>query len=603
VIQGGHGYFVQVQPGKHTDGSNLPDPGIVIENHVKGVLNVAGKPAGTYEYIFISTDTEGFCGMSQGEQSVVRVYLVPQLTGFPVLTNICPGETASVDFNDFIPHEIRYFIEEMGWTISWFRGGTPVTMPFNAGLSHVGNTAYQYTVNDNSGEFKGKYSDLKSSVYACPQDSALLTHTVRIREGGEYAIPNKSISFCTDVLSLVHETWPIFRTGLFGYLGSSMPNGKWSIAEKGQLNEGDPDVQSGSGEIWVEENSGKAKINLYNANILQVDSIVFKYSYQDCMAKDTFTLLTFNFSKTDFKSIFVEKEQGVCRNLVSGMVELSSIFGFTVPLTSGIWYRKNAENFDEMLYGAVDLSEMSPGSLYTFRYNVNDAVDSLCLIQGSQTLFHLRMLDFGMSNAEIKVCKSQFSSGMSIDLSRYIPGLSNVGASTVKWFDNEAAEISNPQNYMLKATAEWQTQDTTNYRMVFRYEVRSDCGPYSGSLYISPVDSIGKDTARRITLCYTDEYASNVDLFQIMGIAGAENYGHFELCDDPVNETGKTIPYPAEIINTINSTGKLDMSRLFNPENEIEIYRFCYDRHDSCMSNRMEITVALTRNVKYKEKE
>jgi hypothetical protein len=595
VVQGGHGYFVQVKPGMHTDGGSMPDPDIVIEDHARGVLNVVGKPAGIYEYIFISSDNEGFCGMTRGEQTVVRVYLVPQLTGFPVLTNICPGETASVDFNEFLPPEIKYFIEEMGWSISYLRDGTPVTVPFDAGLSNVGNITYKYAVNDGSGEFQGKYSALASSIYACPEDSSYLTHTVRIREGGEYAIPNKSISFCTDVLSLVRETWPNFKPNLFGYLGSSMPNGKWSVEYGGQLQ---------GNELSVDEDSGKADINLQAADIFHVDSIVFKYSYQDCMANDTFTLLTFNFSREDFNSVFVEREQGVCRNLMSGIVELSSIFGFTVPLTSGIWYEQNADSFDEMLYGAVDLSNMIPGSRYTFRYDVNAAVDSLCLIQGSQTLFHLRMLDFGISNAEVKVCKSQFASGMRVDLSRYVPGLSNVGnLGRITWYDNGGAEIANPQNYMLRATDEAQTQDTANYRMEYRYEVSSDCGPYSGSLYISAVDSIVDNTERRIVLCYTDEYASHVDLFQIMGIAGAENDGNFELCDDPVNETGNTIPYPAEIINTINATGRLNMSILFSTTNEIEVYRFCYNRNDSCMRNGMEITVVLTRNVKYEEKE
>jgi hypothetical protein len=590
VVQGGHGYFVQVKPGRHTDGSHLPDPNsdIVIEDNVKGVLNVAGKPAGIYEYIFISTDNEGFCGMLKDEQSVVRVYLVPQPTGFPALTNVCPGETASVNFNDFIPHEIRYFLDEMGWTISYFREGKPVEMPFEAGLSQVGNTTYQYVINDNSGEFRGKYSELKSSVYRCPEDTASLTHTVRVREGGEYAIPNKSISFCTDALRLVSETWPKFDTRLFGYLGSSMPNGKWSIEYRGQL--------LYPGEIWVQEDTGRAVINLEAVEMMNVDSVVFKYSYKDCMAKDTFTLLTFNFSKTGFNSTFVEKEQDVCRNLMSGVVELSSIFGFTVPLTSGIWYEKNSEgDFVEMLYGAADLSEMNPGSLYQYRYDVNAAVDSLCLIQGSQTVFGLRMLDFAASNSEIKICKSQFSYGVQLDLSRYVPGLSSIGNATVTWFDGDAAAISNPQNYMLRSAVELPPEKDTIMR--YHYDVKSDCGVYSGDLYISTVDSIGSDTARRIVICYTDDYASHVDLFQIMGIAGAS--GNFELCDDPVNNNGATITVPAEVVAEISRTGIVNMTDLFNPANEKETYTFCYSsgRNDTCMKGKMEITVEVTRNI------
>jgi hypothetical protein len=600
-MHGGHGYFVQVLPGVHTDASSLPNASVVIKDHVQGVLNVAGKPAGVYEYVFISTDKDGFCGMAEGEQAVVRVYLVPQLTGFPVLTNVCPRTTVSVNFNDFIPPEIKYFIDEMGWTISWFRDGSPVTMPLSAGLNNtarvfnVGNTAYKYTINDNSGEYRGKYFALRSSVYACPEDSAVLTHTVRIREGMEYAIPDKSISFCTDVLSLVPETWPVFNTNLFGYLGSSMPNGRWSLSYSGQ-----PLTPE---ELRIDGTSGQVSINFSALNLLQVDSVVFKYSYQDCMAKDTFTLLSFNFKENSFTNAFVGKEQELCRDLVSGVVELSSIFGFTVPLTSGIWYdlTKNPDG-DEMLYGAVDISDMKPGSSYIFRYDVNAAVDSLCLIQGTSTQFKLKMLDFAVSNAEVKICKSQFASGVVVDLSRYVPGLSNVGnVSNVTWRDNNGAVIPYPQNYLLRATEAWQTQDTSNYRMQYGYELKSSCGQYSGNLYISTVDSIGADTARKVMICYTDNYASNVDLFQLMGIAGAS--GNFELCDDPVNELGARINFPAGTLETISDsisrTGKLDMAALFNPANEREIYNFCYHAGlgDTCMKNKMEITVIVTRNV------
>jgi hypothetical protein len=590
IAQGRHGHFVQVKPGTYKDGSvdfADFDADNVVQNPSKGVLNVVGKPAGVYEYVFVSTD-DGFCGMANGEKSIVRVYLVPQPTSFPVLTNVCPGTTEDIDFNKFIPPEVKYFIDEVGWKVTFTTlAGQKVVMPVKAGLSNVGDNVYKYTYDDSEGEFQGKYAAMLESVYFCPEDSAYLTHTVRIRENEEYAIPDKSISFCTEVLSLVPETADKLNTNLFGYLGSSVPGGEWSIEKSGDLN---------SDEFTINKpNDGDVSVPISMIIAMDVNNIVFKYKYKDCMLNDTFTLLTFNFNNETFTNTFVDHEQDVCRNLMSGVVELSSIFGFNVPLTSGIWYQQEGDEFNEMLYGAVDISEMKSGSLYTFRYDVNSAVDALCDIQGTSTEFRLRMHDLEVANAEARICKQQFKSGITVDLSRYVPGLNDtnrIKPTRVTWKDNSGNVILNEgwKNYELKSSEDGQTSDTSTYRMHFQYEVRSDCGPYTGNLYISAVDSIGVDTARTVILCYTDDYANHVDLFQLLGIVGADgSNGQFRVCEAP---SGKDL-------SSVEETGIMDAHALFNPTNESETYTFCYQSiNNSCVSSKMEVTVIVTRDVK-----
>jgi hypothetical protein len=439
---------------------------------------------------------------------------------------------------------------------------------------------------------------MKTTPYFCPEDSAYLTHTVRIREGEEYAIPNKSISFCTEVLGLVPETRTVMRTNLFGYLGSSAPEGEWSIQYMENLSPSDFSIDAESGDV---------SIPVALITFLNVDSIVFKYSYPNCLANDTFTLLTFNFDNNKFTNTFSEQERDVCRNLMSGVVELSSIFGFNVPLTSGVWYRQVDSEFEEMLYGAVDISEMKSGSLYTFRYDVNSSVDALCQTQGLSTAFHLRMHDLEVANAEAKICKTQFANGVTVDLSRYVPGLndtSRIAPDRITWRDAAGAVISNPDNYMLKSTEEWQTSDTATYKMQYNYEVRSDCGLYSGNLYISAVDSLRiiSDTVRKIIICYTDDYASHVDLFQILGSVGAT--GSFILCEDPVNERGQTIHQSAgeldKMIADVTRAGVMNAFELYDTANESETYTFCYlpRGNEPCISENIKITVVITRNVK-----
>jgi hypothetical protein len=587
VAQGGHGYFIQVKPGSHMDGRVMPDADDIIQNPSKGVLNVVGKPAGVYEYIFVSTD-DNFCGMTNGEQSVVRVYIAPQLIGFPVLTNVCPGTEVSIDLDEFIPPEIKYFLDEMGWTLTYIRDGEKVEMPVIAGKTTVGDNVYEYTINDNSGEFKGKYSAMQNSVYFCPHDTAKLTHTVRIREGGEYVIPSKNISFCSDVLHLASETSKSLTVNLFGYLGASAVDGKWSVVlTKEEL---EPYVE-------VDEQSGLANIKDYSVFEFIGESVVFKYSYNNCI-DDTFTLLTLDFKSEVFKDVFInpEEEYEICRNLVSGVVDLSSVFGFSVPLTSGIWYGQNQETKDlteEMLYGAVDISELKSGSLHKFRYEISPAVDAICLMEGQQTIFNLRIHDLEVANSEIKVCKAQFASGVVVNLSQYVPGLndtSRIKPGNITWRDNNGAEISNPETYRLRATNESQTNEAANFRMVYTYEVDSPCGQYTGKLYISAIDGLGSDTLRTIQVCYTDDYAKHIDLFQVLGIVGAN--GHFIVYDVPV-KTGAKL----DSLNRIETTGVMNAYELFDTSKESETYKFRYlpSNNDPCVSDKVEITIIVTK--------
>jgi hypothetical protein len=594
VVYGGKGYFIQVKPGQYFNlNGELPHDSVVIERHAKGVMNVVGKPAGIYEYIFVSTAND-FCGMDYGDKSIVRVYLVPQPTGFPVLTNICPGETETVNLDNFIPPEIRYFIEEMGWTISYTTlDGKYVKNSIDVGRSNVGNTVYRYTFNDSVGSFKGKFSKMQSSAYDCPEDSAYLTHTVRIREDEEYTIPDKSISFCTDVLKLVPETAESFNTNLFGYLGSSAPGGVWTI----------PNNNAGINPRHLSVTpTGDAQINV---SAVEGKQIVFKYSYKDCMENDIFTLLTFNFDGT-FRETFKDQEREVCRNLMSGVVELSSIFGFTAPLTAGIWFQKVGNEFEEMLYGAVAIDTLKSGSLYTFRYNVNEAVDSICKIEDS-TFFSIRLHDLEVSSAEAKICEKLFKSGVeNIDLSRYVPGLNNAGRinpDSITWRDTLNRIIPNSKNYTLRASngESWVMPDSA-YQMQFQYEVKSNCGPYTGNLYISVVDTIISDTVRKVVICYTDDYAKHVDLFQILGIVGAT--GEFDLCDaftfDGIRER---IIYPD--VSDVESSGIMNAFDLYNKNKTSEgklyeyiRYVFCYQSSsDGCVPSNMKIEIKVTKNV------
>jgi hypothetical protein len=130
--------------------------------------------------------------------------------------------------------------------------------------------------------------------------------------------------------------------------------------------------------------------------------------------------------------------------------------------------------------------------------------------------------------------------------------------------------------------------------MRYQYEVMSDCGPYTGSLYISTIDSIGSDTLRKVVVCYTDDYAKHIDLYQILGVVGANR--RFILCDPPVNDQGVTIADPV----FDETTGILNAFESYDEANSSQTYTFCYNKtpDDVCVKNNMQITIVVTKDVK-----
>ncbi|MDR1581948.1 MAG: hypothetical protein LBS55_01610 [Prevotellaceae bacterium] len=639
------GYFIQVKPGVHTDASKLPSGEATIENPAKGVFNTVGKPAGVYEYVFVSND-DGFCGMYSGEQAIVRVYLAPQLTSFPVLTNICPASAAdgqsviSVNFDDFIPAEIRKFTEQMGWKFSYTNNNIPVSMPVKAGLSndatsHVGNNIYRYTINDSEGNFANMYKEMQKSPYYCPsdkeylnpgvytvppripEDSAYIMHTVKIRD--EYVIPDKKISFCKDLVI------PILSTNLFSYTGSSVPGGSWSIAKMGDFSqENYPDIfvlikdwfitlaaVNGNVEIKVEELKKYVESTGYD-----IYEIMFKYTYKaNCSSVDAFAYLTLDFKDGAIKQTFEKSTTlpPICRSSVSGEVELSSLFGFSAPLSSGIWFRENSKlEKEEMSYGMVNISNMKNDSIYVFYYNANSAAGPICQ-DATSTKFNLK-IEKGLELADgaVQICKSQFINGVTLDLSKYIPGLdlNKISSDQITWYDEKDVLVPNGQA-TLTATEAQATNDST-YLTQFHYTIDKNdaCGPYKGNLQVSTIDSIGGTQERNLQICYTDQYATNVNLFQILGLANAK--GKFHLDGNPLNQNNVVIPLSDADNKEIENTGIMNAYKIFveaynYSQNETVTYRFRYLRDNDdeqevvCISEEVYIIITITKDVKFEK--
>ena len=596
IVSGKYGYFVQVHPGVHTDGADPIDPNVVIQNNASGVFNPVGKPAGVYEFVFV-TKKNGFCGMNEDEQAVIRIYLVPQPVGFPVLTNLCPGETVDVNLSHYIPTEVKYFIDEMDWKLKYKAKDASQfsAMPLSVGLNSVGSNVYEYYIDDSQGNFSGKYAAMKNSPYWCPMDSAFVTHTVRIRDGQDFTIPDKEISYCIQTLLSVPETSLTFHVDLRSLLGTSVKDGKWSV-----------EIPNAGGiplpvTAFIPDASKSDSVTI-PVSAIQLFSLPyelkFKYIYSNCAGTKDTTILKVTITD-DFTSVIKDENKAdVCRNLVSGVLDLPSVFGFSVPLTSGVWYQEIGGVFEEMVHSSVDISGFDAGSTYTYRYDISNAIDAgLCKVTGDTAYFHLRIQDAeNVPNAEAQVCEKMFENGITMNLTKYVPLLndpSRVDASQVKWYDPAGTLIVDPSNYAIKAGT-GELHDTANVIKKFKYELDSQCGIATGYLFVTAVDSIPKNLETTITICYTDDYAYNINLYQASGIAGLK--GLFEFRPSEGMPNNKNLG-----ANFDSSTGVLNANAAFDGENnssDTETYVFVYrPASGECINGDMKIKVIVTKYI------
>jgi hypothetical protein len=323
-------------------------------------------------------------------------------------------------------------------------------------------------------------------------------------------------------------------------------------------------------------------------------TIRFDYHYKDCDGNSAVTRLTFMLTD-DLTSVIVTdsagREKEVCRNLVAGVIDLAATFGFHTPLTSGLWFEKlNDSSYVEMLYGAADISDKNSGSLYTYRYDVSSAIDSgLCLVEARTAYFHLRIRDVAVANGEVKICASEYENpGISLDLFRYVPGLndtSRIRPGEVVWM-LAGDTVASP--YLLSKGGN-PPADTANIQYQFQYNVKTECGEFTGDLYVSVIDSFPAKLELRRKICYTDDYAKHIDLFEVLGYGGLT--GNFELL--ATNPPGKTL----DLTMFDPTTSVMNANAAFDESNNEEVYTFRYVKgvNDSaCLPANADLRVIIT---------
>lgn len=571
------GSFTQVVPGKPTE---------VIASGVSGIFNVTGRPAGIYEFIFTS-NIDDFCGMNRNQQSVVRVYLVPELIGFSSLTNICAGETVSVDLSQYLPFEIKNFAEDMGWKVvfSDVTKATPARITpegvVSASIASIGVRTYSYKYDDSGeGSFKDMFKKM-NPVYRC-QDSAFTMHNVRVRDA-EVVIPSKEVTFCLNNLMSVPQNMETFDVNLKALLGVEAKNGVWSTG-KSLYEISVIDAKKGLFQIHTK----------YIADNFTLPYVCdFKYEYDQCDGGKGSTYLNIVFSANLVETI-IDSTKSVCRNYGSGSLDLGPYFGFSVPNTAGIWIDK--ETGKVLSTGSVNLDSLKVGSVYNFSYRVNPASDYMCKAEGLVADLTLRVRDAQVLSGVAKLCKAQYESKVSINLYNHVQGLSNEALfdrTKIEWemCTDEACtapvKIVDAANFMVDPATFPLSGGIGTWKFTFRFT--TDCGPSTGSLYLSVVDDIGKIENKSIQICYTDDLATSINLYQLLGVAGLD--GKFKLA------AGSATPSLGafdDVKGIFNAFASFDTSK----DKEEYIFEYKADASDKdCITQTAQLKIVVTKTV------
>jgi hypothetical protein len=580
------GYYLQVEPNSHKDGSTLPVGGKKFD----GVFNISGRPAGAYDFVYINTSSN-FCGMTVGEQALVRIYIVPELIGNTILSNVCAGKSFNVNLRDYLPYEVKNFADSADWVVQFYdaRTHSPVTTA-EASLGKIGTRDFYYKIDDVTGPFAGKFSKIRKG-WACA-DSGVISHTVRIRDSIRLVKDTVPVTFCIDNVRALSEHHDRFTVNLAALLGASVDGGVWSV----------PSNVPSSFFPRIDVNTGELTFDMVRVATYTNFNFDFTYKFKNCDNSNVTGLVRIVF--TDNMSPVISGDTGtICRNLGSGILDLGLFFGFSAPTTAGIWLdMQKGGKEHEILSGSIDLNELNVGSLYHYQYRVHPASVDFCgtgynpSTGGSHADvwedYYLKVRDIEILSGSARVCRSSYASGVMLNLYDYVPGLSDpnlVDPDEVSWVDHAGLSISTSeaQNYLLQG----QPRDTTLI-LPFSFTYSNDCGTAPGNLYISVVDSLQTHKLHiKLQLCYTDDQASYVDLRQVIGIAGLQ--GTFTV--ESTDPAGKTIVWIDQ------SKGIFNAYATFADSPQKETYTFKYTPAASelqeCLRNDIRVSITVTRHV------
>ncbi|MDR1056901.1 MAG: hypothetical protein LBL90_14075 [Prevotellaceae bacterium] len=514
---------------KEIDEANKLNNGMPVSN----IFNAVGRGSGIYEFVYIN-EKDGFCGMLVGDRAIFRVYVVPELKGFSVITQLCNGTPLDVTFEPNIPADIKDFmVTQMGWSFKYktYPQGDAVAMPITASIAGV--FQYTYEVDDTQGNFSGKHTALNSTKYKCAAD-ARITHTVNLNEGAITTAPGdieKTFCLAFELLNnTINGKYLVNLNSILNYNAPVDAAGPWTVT-------------AGDTYATINKLTGAAEIDLQkivdDAVTLPFE-VVFTYTYKDNCEDPNSTKsinVKFIFGNTQINDELVDKDTTVCRNLYAGDVSLLGLLQVEVPSTAGTWTDKD----NNILYtGTINLSNLYDGERYPYSYFVSPAMSAdFCGITNFLAVLGVTVENVdGYNSGQAQICKEVWANkNKKINLSTYIAGLpKDYKPNELKWYiyDPELKDWTLITTDYTQFAVDDKLKVGTN---LFKFEYSTKCGDAEGRLFITVTDRITNYENKYVTYCYIDNAAKAIYLEQILGVGGIEGTWSVDSSGEAVNAT------------------------------------------------------------------
>lgn len=455
-LSSGGGTWYEVNPADHND---------IISSDISNIFMAISRMPGEYHFVFVSKNNP--C-LADGEKALAKITITENVESLSTNVLLCPNDAPLLELKDFVAPAHRNLTLEFKDE----QGNVLTNGQYNVNSTFTGDINLEYNVTDVN--------------FICA-NTGNLTLIVSREEPTSNLPLSGQVAYCKDAVAN--------EVNLNTLLNYTI-DGTWSAVAVNGITGPQPTD------------------NIVDLSAINISSYPVTYKYELTLSSSScysFASPTVEIVITDdLSSEFADVSYDVCKTTApSGYLDLMQILGIGVPVNSGEWSPVDQTSPVDVMDGVFELADARSG-VYTYNFKVSDAIE-LCAIQGQEANVTINVFDNSEAlDGEVQVCAGT-SSG-SINLSEYIIGLPATGVNWYKGNDATGTVI---------ATGDYPYSDLNNGTQVFTYSFDSGvCGASEGRLYVTVGDIITNFIDKEIKYCLSDNGSDNIDLDQILGVAG-----------------------------------------------------------------------------------
>lgn len=452
----------------------------VIRDKVSNIFVAIDRQPGVY--VFVYTAKNNAC-MTNGDKAVAVIEILETPKPVHINVTLCPGDSKNINLNDYIS--------------STLKAKYPTSI----------------TYKDNSNKL------ITNGLLAIP---STFTGTTT----ASYKI-NGIISTCNSIapisLNVTRSIEDINTSDLVGektFCISALPP---SINLNNELG------LAGNG-TWIAEGT-TLPIENGVIDLKKATEGTHKYRFtfdssSSCFSSGTVANYTLNILKDMTTVIKEQGELNICKiRNPERRIEMQSILNISIPINAGEWTPNvgNPPNAVDISDGYFEVANATEGT-YSYTYKVSNAID-LCGLMNKTATVKITIENGGhLFDGEVQICSANIPSNLV--LSNYVSG---VAKTQTTWYEFDGTtEIST-------GTIDPSILNVGTHRYVYR--TGSTQCKSEGTLYVTIQDQITNFTNKEIAYCLTDIGADQINLNEILGVAGVPGSWTTSVTGANYNET------------------------------------------------------------------